>query len=257
MARPDRTSRCWPGRRRRRAAAVAATAAALLLAACGVPVPEPPGAADPAPVQGGEGLELTAEDPAGAALVAQLAALDAAVAAVAAALADAATAAAGGDAEAARAGGATAVDLLLGAGEGPGLLPTTAVDRAGGGAADLVTATVTRAGDVGGERARIVLELVRDPLVGDLGAWQRDAPGVIAAVRTTVAGAGADAAALDAGLGAVAGELTRALGYALAVAAAPDAALADHAARAGAARLEVVRVAIELGAAAVADGDGA
>ena len=236
-------------------AAGVALAAALALAGCGVPVPDLPADTRPSPAQGGEGLELTAEDTGGAALAAQLVVLDAAVAAVAAALEDAARAADRGDVAAARAAGATAVDLLLGTDDAPGLLPAVAADRGGGGSADLVTATVTLAGDVGGERARVVLELVRDPLVGDLGAWQRDAPGVIDGLRAVVAAAGADPAALDAGLATVAGELTRTLGHALAVAVAPDAALAAHAAGEGVARLEVVRVALELGAAAVTGGD--
>ena len=239
----------------RAARAVTVAIATILLAGCAVPVPDLPEEAAPAPVQGGDGLELTTQDAAGAALADQLAALDAAVAAVAAALGAAATAGAAGDVDAARAAGTTAVELLLGTPGTAGLLPTRATDRAGGGADDLITATVTLAGDVGGERARVVLELVRDPLAGDLGAWQRDAPGVIDGLRATVAAAGPDAAALDAGLAVVAGELTRALGYALAVASAPDPALAAHAAGVGAARLEVVRVALELGMAALADGD--
>ena len=248
--------------------ALAALVLGAVLAGCGVPVPELPETAPPT-VQGGAGVELTSEDPAGAALAAQLEVLDTAVAAVAAALDAAATAADGGDVEAARAAGATAVALLLGGDaadrrdaadrvdgvdDGPGLLPATASDRAGGGTSDLITGTVTLAGDVGGERARVVLELVRDPLVGDLGAWQRDAPGVIDGLRAAVAAAGADAVALDAALASPAGELTRTLGYALAVATAPDVALAAHAAEAAVARLEVVRVALELGVAAVADG---
>ncbi|MGA0830313.1 MAG: hypothetical protein ACO3RG_02620 [Nitriliruptoraceae bacterium] len=227
MARPGRSGRSGRSLRPGRVTSAAALPAVVLgvaLAGCGVPVPELPDEA-PAAAQGGEGLELTADDSAGAALATQLAAIDAV--------------------------GAAAVALLLGGDGAPGLLPSTASDRAGDGSAALVTATVTLAGDVGGERARVVLELVRDPLVGDLGAWQRDAPGVIDGLRAAVEAAGADPAALDAGLAVAAGALTRALGYALAVASAPDAALAAHAAEAAVARLEVVRVAIELGVAAV------
>ena len=248
--------RAVPERPRGPRPARAPLAAALVVAlgaGCAVPVPDLPDDAAAAPTAGGEGARLPTEDVGGAALTAQLAALDTAVAAVAAALDAAAAAGTAGDLETARTAGATAVDLLLGTEDGAGLLPTGPSDRAGPGSDDLVTATVTLAGDVGGERARVVLELVRDPLVGDLGAWQRDAPGVVAAVRAAVAAAGADADALDAGLAGTAGELTRALGYALATAGAPDAALAARAATAGAARLTVVRVALDLGAAAVAD----
>lgn len=245
-------------------AVLAAVVVAALGTGCAVPVPDPPAGPDPDRGQGDRGVALTTTDTGGERLAAQLAVLDAAIAAVATALDRAEGAATADDLDAARAAGAAAVAALIGsdAGDAPDatagavpVLPATVPDRAGGGSTDLLSATVTLAGDVGGERARVVLELVRDPLVGDLGAWQRDAPGVIAGLRGTVAAAGSDAAALDAGLAAAAGELTRALGYALAVADAPDAALAAHAARAGAERLGVVRVALDLGTAAVAGDD--
>jgi len=127
----------------------------------------------------------------------------------------------------------------------PGLLPAIEPDRGGLGSADLLTALVTLAGDVGGERSRVVLELVRDPMIGDLGAWQRDPLGVIALVRTSVDGQGVPAQ-LDATLLEVPGELPRALGYALALADARDVTLAEHAATRGAGRLGVVLIAIEL-----------
>jgi hypothetical protein len=243
----------WPAAVRRPAVrhGVLAGVAALLVGVtgCGVPVPEIPTDEVGAPVTGG--TPLPTSDAGGEALVAQLAALDDAVAAVAAALDDAAAAAGRGDLDAARAAGGVAVALLLGDGAAVGLLPAIDPDRAAASAGDLLSATVTSAGDVGGERARIVLELLRDPLVGDLGAWQRDPVGVVDLLRSAVSAAGPSTSALDAGVTALPGELTRALGYALAVEAAPDAALAAHAATAGAARLGVVRVALELGAEAL------
>jgi hypothetical protein len=127
----------------------------------------------------------------------------------------------------------------------PGLLPAIDPDRAGLGSADLMTALVTLAGDVGGERSRAVLELVRDPMVGDLGVWQRDPLGVIALVRASVEGERVPAQ-LDAALLELPGELPRALGYAFALADARDVAMAEHAATRGAGRLGVVLVAIEL-----------
>jgi glycine oxidase len=127
----------------------------------------------------------------------------------------------------------------------PGLLPAREPDRAGAGSDDLITALVTSAGDSGGERSRLVLELIRDPMVGDLGAWQRDPLGVIALVRSAALNA-TDASSLDAALLEIPGELTRVLGYATAVAAAGDTELARHAAVQGGARLGVVLVAIEL-----------
>jgi hypothetical protein len=80
-----------------------------------------------------------------------------------------------------------------------------------------MTALVTLAGDVGGERSRAVLELVRDPMVGDLGVWQRDPLGVIALVRavaTVEHRCSSVPAQLDAALLEMPGELPRALGYA-------------------------------------------
>jgi hypothetical protein len=127
----------------------------------------------------------------------------------------------------------------------PGLLPAIEPDRGGLGSTDLLTALVTLAGDVGGERSRVVLELVRDPMIGDLGAWQRDPLGVIGLVRTSVDGQRVPAQ-LDAALLELPGELPRALGYALALADARDVTLAEHAATRGAGRLGVVLIAIEL-----------
>lgn len=140
-----------------------------------------------------------------------------------------------------------AVRVLIGpTGDGaPALLPATDPDRAGPGSDDLVSTLITLAGDAGGASARLVLELVRDPMLGDLGAWQRDPVGVIAVVRGRTEPA-TTPVALDTALGAQPGELTRALGYALATAATDDPDLAAHAARQGAGRLGVVRIAVEL-----------
>jgi len=138
------------------------------------------------------------------------------------------------------------LELMLGTEElRDGLLPAIAADRSAIGSEDLISRTVTLAGDVGGERARLVLELVRDPMVGDLGAWQRDPLGVIALVRASVEDA-TDVATLDAALLELPGELTRALGYALVLTERAEPALIEHAAASGAARLRVVLVALAL-----------
>jgi hypothetical protein len=148
--------------------------------------------------------------------------------------------------------GEEAVGLLLGApggGTGPGLLPAVEPDRGGTATDDLITALITDAGDVGGERSRLVLELVRDPLLGDLGAWQRDPVGVISflrAIAATHSVAGSDTAALDAAVLEIPGELTRALGYALVVAGTDDIRLATYAAERAVGHLGVVIVALEL-----------
>jgi hypothetical protein len=144
--------------------------------------------------------------------------------------------------------GDAALVLLLGDGSGEGdpvgLLPNIEPDRAARGSADLITATVTLAGDVGGERSRTVLELVRDPMVGDLGVWQRDPLGVIALLRAT-AGTATEPATLDRDLQAYSGLLTRTLAYVLVLTTTSDPVLARHAAGTGAAHLAVVGFAID------------
>jgi len=144
-----------------------------------------------------------------------------------------------------------AVGVLLGApggGEAPGVLPAIEPDRGGTASDDLITALITLASDTGGERGRLVVELVRDPMLGDLGAWQRDPVGVITLLRTIAADEDAtrDARALDAAVLELPGELTRALGYALVVASSTDATLVAHATEQAAGRLGVVLIAIEL-----------
>jgi len=247
-------------------AVVAAVVLAASTAACGVPIPpELPATDVPRAPETGEVDRLEPRDDGSAALIAALTELGARVAEARDLLREAETASGtttGRDGAASGAEddgvprplGSRAVGVLLGVpgGDGsPGLLPAIDADRAGAGSDDLVTALVTLAGDVGGERSRLVIELVRDPMLGDLGAWQRDPVGVIALLRsiaagTTTDGTVADAAALDAAILELPGELTRALGYALVVESAADPALAAHAARQGAGRLGVVVVAIEL-----------
>ena len=222
------------GHARTVAVALVATALTTLLTACGVPIPlevpdtSGPRASDADPVD-----RLVPEDERSGELTAALRTLGARVAEARDLLA---------------AGDAGSVGVLLGepgGGDAPGVLPAIEPDRSGLGSDDLVTGVVTLAGDVGGERSRVVLELVRDPMLGDLGAWQRDPVGVITFLRS-IADASDDAGTLDAALLEVPGELSRALGYAFVVSGTEDAALATHAAEQGAGRLGVVLVALEL-----------
>jgi hypothetical protein len=233
-------------------AAALAGVLAGVLAGCGVPIPtEVPDTS--APRDGGIGAgdpidRLVADDDGANVLAAQLGTIALLVRDVETRLDAAALAAAAGDMDASRAEGATAVGLMLGVGgggDGLGLVPAIEPDRGGVGSDDLTTALITSAGDVGGERSRLVLELVRDPMLGDLGAWQRDPVGVISVLRSAV-DASDDTAALDASLLELPGELTRALGFAFAVASSDDPALSAHAARQAVGRLGVVLVAVEL-----------
>jgi hypothetical protein len=247
-----------------RAAALLVTA--LVLAACGVPVPgEPPAAPEEPPRAGSEVDTLVPLDEGSAALTGRLllvadraAEVREALRGVVEAAADAGSGSGPGSdldddlPRAVRALGEEAVGLLLGApggGTGPGLLPAVEPDRGGTATDDLITALITYAGDVGGERSRLVLELVRDPLLGDLGAWQRDPVGVISLLRAIAAThsvAGSDTAALDAAVLEIPGELTRALGYALVVAGTDDIRIATYAAERAVGHLGVVIVALEL-----------
>jgi len=225
---------------------------AATLAACGVPVPpEVPDTTAPrdrAQDAGAPTDRLVAIDEGSQVLTAQLEAIAVLLRDVETLLRDAADAAAAGDRDASRSAGASAVARLLGptaGGAGRGLVPAIEPDRSGLGSDDLITALVTAAGDVGGERSRLVVELVRDPMLGDLGAWQRDPVGIITVLRAA-ATESTDAAALDAALGELPGELTRALGYALALAATEDPDLAAHAAQQAGGRIGVVIIAVEL-----------
>jgi len=265
--------------RRRTLAPVGLLMTATVLVACGVPL-EPATSDVPASAPPSSAVDtLEPTDTASGALVVQLGLIADRTAAVRALIDEAAAvleAAAGpgvdASARAAAVGlanrsGRDAVALMLGEalvsdpaadatgtddperGRLPGLLPAIAPDRAGDGSDDLVTGLVTLAGDAGGDSSRLVLELVRDPLVGDLGAWQRDPLGVIDLLRTAATravSAPRDTVALDAALLELSGELTRALGYALVLADGRDIELLSHAARAASGRLGVVIVAIDL-----------
>ena len=237
-----------------------------MLASCGVPLPGEPPAAPEEPSRAGSDVDtLVPLDEGSAALTGQLllvgdraAEVRDALRAVVEAAADAGSGSGTGSdldddlPRAVKALGEEAVGLLLGApggGTGPGLLPAVEPDRGGTATDDLITALITDAGDVGGERSRLVLELVRDPLLGDLGAWQRDPVGVISflrAIAATHSVAGSDTAALDAAVLEIPGELTRALGYALVVAGTDDIRLATYAAERAVGHLGVVIVALEL-----------
>lgn len=167
----------------------------LLLAAtitgCSLPTTEtPPPDTDPAEAP----LGSSTPDPARDALIAEVEHLQATIATardeLAAALDAEGPAAAQRAAEAALEvlvadAGATGADQ----GEGPRpLFAAETLDRddADEDAPDQLTHTLTRARDVGGSLGNTVIDLLRDPIAGDLGAWQRDAGGVLAAIDETL-----------------------------------------------------------------------
>lgn len=244
------------------AARVLLVLTSLSVAACGVPLPGDPPPAPAEQSRSGSASDvdtLVPLDEGSAELTAQLLRIAARAAEVRETLhAVVRTATDAGDGagtetrDTLRALGDEAVGLLLGTpdgGGGAGVLPAVEPDRGGAATDDLITALITYAGDVGGERSRLVLELIRDPLLGDLGAWQRDPIGVIALMRA-IADEHSDVStatsALDAAVLEIPGELTRSLGYAFVIAGTDDVRLAAHAAERAIGHLGVVIIAIEL-----------
>ena len=95
----------------------------------------------------------------------------------------------------------------------PALLPSQTLDRSESASSpDLLSATMTLAGDVGGTLGRDIAEVLRDPIAGDLGAWQRDAAGMVA-LAERVASSSTDLATLETAVRELEGEGTRALAW--------------------------------------------
>lgn len=253
--RPVGTRRRAIGARPRAALATRALPLALMLAVaagCGDAAPAPNATTD---ATDGTDEGLAEYDPAGDALLLQLDLVEATVVAARDALRAASTAT---DPAATRTAVIDARSLLLAEGAGTDgtapLLPAATAERDTTSTlpGDLLTATATLAGDDVSPRARTVLELLRDPIAGDLGAWLRDAEGMVALVRSVGAEALAAGDALDVAEETVRGldgEATRALAWTYAASDALEAGRPDlareHAAR-GAAHLEVVRLGIGL-----------
>jgi hypothetical protein len=206
-------------------------------------------------------VETQSPEPARDALLAQLGDLRATVAATRDELAGAREAP---NAAAARRSGDRAVALLVDApelqGEGSApahLFPSTTTERGSiDGADDLLTATLTAARDAGGALGRATLELLRDPLAGDLGSWQQDPAGVVAAVRGAVTPAG-DLQVLEQAVLDLPGEGTRALAWALLTSETRSENDAAAYAERGVTHLELILVTLDdlLGSDVVTDGD--
>jgi len=121
---------------------------------------------------------------------------------------------------------------------------TTVEERGGSGAAeDALTLTLTAANDAGGSLGRDVADALRDPLAGDLGAWQRDPAGMVAFVADEVAQA-SDLAGAERIVRELPGDGTKALAWTLLTVDAPSLDEAVAYAERGAAHLDVVLVAV-------------
>jgi hypothetical protein len=126
------------------------------------------------------------------------------------------------------------------------LLPARTTEReASGDQDDLLTTTLSLARDAGGTLGRATIETLRDAVAGDVGAWERDAEGVVANTEAAVAGV-TDIDTASANVLALDGDATRALAWTLLALQTTDPALAREAAERGAGHLGVVLVTIEL-----------
>ncbi len=229
---------------RARIAEVAVVLAAVL-AACA----EPALPGDPEPEASDAPVEAEVLRPGREALLTELESLTATVVAARDRLVAAGEA---NDLAAARAAGDEAVALLIDdpelAQRSPSdlepLFPSESVERgdaAAGGDRLTTTLTVAReAGDLG----RRVADTLSEPIAGDLGAWQRDAAGMVELVRTT-ARPGAALEELERAVLELPGDGTRALAWALLTAEATSADAAAAYAERGIAHLDLVLTAID------------
>jgi hypothetical protein len=114
---------------------------------------------------------------------------------------------------------------------------------------DALSATLTLARDAGGDTGRATVEVLRDPVAGDLGAWERDAEGVVARARaaTSTSGSLADQVEeLGAEVQLLEGDGVRALAWTLAAAEAASLEDVQVAAERAGAHLGVVAIALDL-----------
>lgn len=154
------------------------------------------------------------------------------------------------DPRAARDAGDDALALLV-ADAAPGtdprpLFPVDTLDRDGDtDAPDQLTHTLSAARELGGGLGNAVVDLLRDPVAGDLGAWQRDAAGVLASVTATTREAD-DLVGLETAIGELPGLGTQAIAWAQLTAAAGSIEDARAYAERGVASLDVLAVSLDL-----------
>lgn len=143
-----------------------------------------------------------------------------------------------------------ALDALLADEDPPssdrgGLLPSRTTERGDATVpSDLLTETLTVAQDRGGELGTRTAEVLRDPIAGDLGAWQRDAGGMVALARSAAASS-TDIATLERTILDLVGEGSRALAWTFVAVDADDLDLAQAAAERAGAHLDVIAAALD------------
>lgn len=124
------------------------------------------------------------------------------------------------------------------------LFPAETTDRGSSAQAeDRFTRTLTVARD-GGDPGSQLLDLLRDPLAGDLGAWQRDAAGMVSVVESVASGGGS-LEQLEAEVAELAGLGTQAIAWTLLTRDADDLEAARAFAERAQASLDVVLVTLE------------
>ncbi len=138
-----------------------------------------------------------------------------------------------------------AYDAMVAGEDGQGLFPADIGEQERDSASeDMLTETLSIARERGGELGRATVEMLRDPVAGDIGSWERDPAGMLAATLTTVQ----DIDDLDAGIEAVSqldGDGTRAIAWLALARDADDAALAADAAERADGHLGIIDVALE------------
>lgn len=196
--------------------AVATLLPALLLGAGGCAEPSVPTEPEPAEVEAP--TESPTPEPEQAQLMATVGELVASLERARDLLVEAAD---GADTASGRAAADTALaQLVVGLGdgdpEGPPVFPSvTAEERGGSGTADdALTLALTAANDAGGTLGDDVSDVLRDPLAGDLGAWQRDPAGLVELARQAGATPG-DLDAVEEAVFELPGEGTRAIAWAM------------------------------------------
>ena len=146
----------------------------------------------PATTDSDDVLSQPALDPARDALVEALATLTDTLTAIQAELEVAATSESASES---RAAASAALGLLLDdpgirSPDEPSLFPSRTIEREEpADLDDLLSATLTAAREAGGDLGRATVEALREPVAGDLGAWERDAEGVISSAAAVVEGA--------------------------------------------------------------------
>ena len=211
---------------------------ALLGGACTTPEVQEAPEAGPDPTDGAAEL-----DPDSRALLAEVEEARELVADIAAELQTAADA---GDLTAVQEAAAAADGLLVAdpGDDGPALFPGQAAERTEGrDTEDAFTVLLTLARDVGGALGRSLVEVLRDPIAGDLGAWELDAPGVVANAREATEGVTDQERATEQVL-ALDGEAKRAIAWVALARSTGDVDLARAAATRATDHLEVIDIAL-------------